>query len=93
MPGTRGNDTHRVIPGHYLHQLPEQDEARLSRIFNALDHDGNGRIDVHDLSKALHKVGVHKRYAEVIVFIQYYLFYCYKYYNKIFITAIFGSIR
>ncbi|KAH0535851.1 calcium-binding mitochondrial carrier protein SCaMC-2 isoform X1 [Cotesia glomerata] len=64
MPGTRGNDTHRVIPGHYLHQLPEQDEARLSRIFNALDHDGNGRIDVHDLSKALHKVGVHKRYAE-----------------------------
>lgn len=68
MPGTRGNDTHRVIPGHYLHQLPEQDEVRLSKIFKALDHDGNGRIDVHDLSKALHKVGVHKRYAEVIVF-------------------------
>lgn len=56
---------HGVMPPHYLHELPAGDEERLEKIFNKLDMDGNGRIDVHDLSKALHDVGVHKRYAEV----------------------------
>lgn len=63
MPGR--NAVHGVMPPHYLHELPTGDEERLEKIFNKLDLDGNGRIDVHDLSKALHDVGVHKRYAEV----------------------------
>lgn len=65
MANTRGNPAHGVLLAHYFHELPEHAEQRLSKIFQELDLDGNGRIDVHDLSKALHKVGVHKRYAEV----------------------------
>ncbi|XP_043286050.1 calcium-binding mitochondrial carrier protein SCaMC-2 [Venturia canescens] len=64
MPASRGGMVGGVVPAHYLHELPAQDEERLSKIFQQLDLDGNGRIDVHDLSKALHEVGVHKRYAE-----------------------------
>ncbi|XP_014603482.1 PREDICTED: calcium-binding mitochondrial carrier protein SCaMC-2 isoform X1 [Polistes canadensis] len=64
MPASRGGMVHGVMPPHYLHELPAQDEERLENIFKKLDLDGNGRIDVHDLSKALHEVGVHKRYAE-----------------------------
>lgn len=52
-------------PAHYLHELPAQDEERLGTLFKKLDLDGNGRIDVHDLSKALHEAGVHERYAQV----------------------------
>lgn len=52
-------------PAHYLHELPAQDEERLGKLFQSLDLDGNGRIDVHDLSKALFKAGVHERYAQV----------------------------
>lgn len=51
-------------PAHYLHELPAQDEERLSRVFERLDLDGNGRIDVHDLSQALRDVGVHTEYAQ-----------------------------
>lgn len=69
MPASRGGMVHGVMPPHYLHELPAQDEERLEKIFQKLDLDGNGRIDVHDLSKALHEVGVHKQYAEVIVFL------------------------
>lgn len=51
-------------PAHYLHELPAQDEERLERLFQNLDLDGNGRIDVHDLSHALREVGVHTQYAK-----------------------------
>jgi solute carrier family 25 phosphate transporter 23/24/25/41 len=54
---------------HYLHELPSQDEERLGNLFRTLDLDGNGRIDVHDLSKALHDVGVHEHYAQVLCFL------------------------
>ena len=66
MPASRGGMVGGVMPAHYLHELPAQDEERLSKIFKQLDLDGNGRIDVHDLSKALHEVGVHERYAQVL---------------------------
>lgn len=52
-------------PPHYLHELPAQDEERLAKLFDKLDLDGNGRIDVHDLSKALHLHGLDERYAKV----------------------------
>lgn len=65
MPDNRGNVVHGVMPPHYLHKLPAEDEERLENIFQKLDLDGNGRIDVKDLSKALREVGVDKSYAEV----------------------------
>lgn len=53
------------LPSHYLHELPQEDEERLGKLFAKLDKDGNGKIDIHDLSSALSEHGVHHRYAEV----------------------------
>lgn len=52
-------------PPHYLHELPQEDEERLEKLFKSLDVDGNGKIDIHDLSGALKEFGVHQKYAEV----------------------------
>lgn len=52
-------------PPHYLHELPLEDEERLGRLFTTLDRDGNGKIDITDLSQALKEHGVHHGYAEV----------------------------
>lgn len=52
-------------PPHYLHELPQEDEERLEKLFAKLDRNGNGKIDVHDLSMALKEFGVHHDYAEV----------------------------
>ncbi|KAL9699613.1 hypothetical protein quinque_003054 [Culex quinquefasciatus] len=49
---------------HYLSELPAVDEERLEKIFNKLDRDGNGRIDIHDLSEALREFGLSHQYAE-----------------------------
>ncbi|CAH1119923.1 unnamed protein product [Phaedon cochleariae] len=52
-------------PPHYLHELPQEDEERLGKLFNLLDKNGNGRIDIHDLSATLKKHGLlHHGYAE-----------------------------
>ncbi|KAJ8981204.1 hypothetical protein NQ317_014848 [Molorchus minor] len=51
-------------PPHYLHELPQEDEERLGKLFNILDKNGNGRIDILDLSAALKEQGVHHGYAE-----------------------------
>ncbi|EDW41254.1 GM24660 [Drosophila sechellia] len=45
-------------------EIPIEDEERLERIFNKLDRDGDGRIDIHDLSAALHEFGLSSVYAE-----------------------------
>lgn len=52
---------------HYLHELPLEDEERLGKLFANLDKNGNGKIDIHDLSDELkkHGHGVHHQYAEV----------------------------
>ncbi|XP_057661516.1 calcium-binding mitochondrial carrier protein SCaMC-2 isoform X1 [Diorhabda carinulata] len=47
-----------------LNELPQEDEERLEKLFNTLDKNGNGRIDIHDLCHALQKHGVHHGYAE-----------------------------
>ena len=52
-------------PPHYFHELPHEDEERLENLFKSLDVDGNGKIDIHDLSVALHEFGVHHKYAQV----------------------------
>ncbi|XP_076263108.1 short Calcium-binding Mitochondrial Carrier [Rhynchophorus ferrugineus] len=51
-------------PPHYLHELPHEDEERLEKLFMKLDKNGNGKIDIHDLSDALHEHGVDQGYAE-----------------------------
>lgn len=51
-------------PPHYFHELPLEDEERLEKLFKTLDLDGNGKIDIHDLSVALKEFGVHHRYAQ-----------------------------
>lgn len=53
-------------PVHYLHELPHSDEERLEKLFNQLDRDGNGKIDIHDLSAALKQFGFSDQYAQVI---------------------------
>lgn len=53
-------------PPHYLHELSEEDEERLSKIFNNLDVNGNGKIDIYDLSASLKQYGVSHGDAQVI---------------------------
>lgn len=50
---------------HYVHELPQADEERLEKLFNQLDRNNNGKIDVHDLSAALKEFGLSSQYAEV----------------------------
>ncbi|XP_037818194.1 calcium-binding mitochondrial carrier protein SCaMC-2 isoform X1 [Lucilia sericata] len=52
--------THAQLPS----ELPHEDEERLENLFNQLDRDGNGRIDIHDLSEALREFGLSSVYAE-----------------------------
>lgn len=104
MPGNGGgarvsaSPAARVVamppPAHYLHELPAQDEERLERLFQTLDLDGNGRIDVLDLSRALREVGVHTQYAQVFAHISLlhafyiYAFFTFIYYMEYIIHAI-----
>lgn len=50
-----------------LDELPKEDEERLEKLFSKLDDDGNGKIDIHDLSVALKELAPHinRSYAEV----------------------------
>lgn len=43
---------------HYIPHLPFEEEERLEKLFKQLDVDGDGRIDIHDLTEALEKMGV-----------------------------------
>lgn len=52
---------------HYFDELPHDEEVRLANLFKVLDVDGNGKIDIHDLSEALREFGLHHRYAQVIL--------------------------
>lgn len=55
------NSGQAILPS----EIPVEDEERLERIFKQLDRDGDGRIDIHDLSAALHEFGLSSVYAEV----------------------------
>ncbi|XP_069705504.1 mitochondrial adenyl nucleotide antiporter SLC25A24-B [Periplaneta americana] len=63
------NSNHPSVahPPHYLHELPQEDEERLESLFKSLDVDGNGRIDIHDLSVALREFGVNQSYAKKFI--------------------------
>lgn len=60
-----GTIDNTLPPVHYLHELPKCDEERLEKLFIQLDRDGNGKIDIHDLSEELKKFGLSHQYAEV----------------------------
>lgn len=56
-----GEKTHeRIIthPPHYYQELPSQQEERLEKLFKQLDVDGDGRININDLTMAFQKLGV-----------------------------------
>jgi len=40
------------------HSISEADERRLEELFRKLDVNRDGRIDIHDLSEALHRLKV-----------------------------------
>ncbi|XP_065086561.1 mitochondrial adenyl nucleotide antiporter SLC25A25 isoform X2 [Ochlerotatus camptorhynchus] len=62
--GNNSENNQAFPPVHYLHELPQADEERLEKIFKKLDRDGNGRIDIQDLSAALKEFGLSHQYAE-----------------------------
>ncbi|XP_036338124.1 calcium-binding mitochondrial carrier protein SCaMC-3 isoform X2 [Rhagoletis pomonella] len=57
---TSGSNAHAQVAT----ELPQEDEERLEKLFKRLDRDGNGRIDIHDLSEALREFGLSSVYAE-----------------------------
>ncbi|KAL5235675.1 hypothetical protein ACI65C_003085 [Semiaphis heraclei] len=59
------NNTESVMPPHYLHELPNEDELRLAKLFETLDMDKNGKIDIHDLSIALHDREYAQKFLEM----------------------------
>jgi len=53
------NSTGEILPvPHYSYDLPTEDEERFEQIFRQLDVNGDGRIDIAELSASLHKHGV-----------------------------------
>ena len=44
--------------GHKVYELSTTDEERLEELFNKLDADGKGRIDINDLSRGLKTLNV-----------------------------------
>ncbi|XP_057367587.1 mitochondrial adenyl nucleotide antiporter SLC25A23-like [Daphnia carinata] len=46
-----------VVP-HYSYELPIEEEERFEQLFRQLDVNGDGRIDILELSQSLHKHGV-----------------------------------
>lgn len=50
------NDGYSSPHIHHVYESPSDEEARLGALFNQLDTDGDGRIDIHDLSEGLKKL-------------------------------------
>lgn len=64
---TNSGDNGTIPMPHYLPQLPSEEEERLDKLFKQLDINGDGRIDIYDLTEAFEKLGLsHYHYhAEV----------------------------
>ncbi|MCL4123889.1 UNVERIFIED_CONTAM: hypothetical protein GTU68_043960 [Idotea baltica] len=43
---------------HHVYELPDESEERLERLFNQLDSNGDGRIDVNDLTEGLKRLNI-----------------------------------
>lgn len=63
-PGNTGDS--QPTSSNFLESDLEMDE-RLANIFKKLDRNGNGRIDIQDLTAALKGFGMSTQYAEVSV--------------------------
>eukprot|EP00102_Acyrthosiphon_pisum_P004332 XP_001947794.1 PREDICTED: calcium-binding mitochondrial carrier protein SCaMC-1-B-like [Acyrthosiphon pisum] len=47
-------DTESIMPPHYMHEVPNKYELHLTKLFESLNVDKNGKIDILELSIALH---------------------------------------
>ncbi|KAK3882417.1 hypothetical protein Pcinc_013191 [Petrolisthes cinctipes] len=52
---------------HHAYEHPIEEEERLGALFNKLDRDGDGRINIHDLSEGLKKLNLPANYAELLI--------------------------
>nr|SVE76807.1 EOG090X0MQF [Daphnia longispina] len=64
-PVTSDNPSGEVLPvPHYSYELPTVEEERFEKLFRQLDVNGDGRIDIIELSQSLHKHGVPENLKE-----------------------------
>lgn len=63
MMSVKGENTAPIAHGIYPQRQSEQE--RLEELFKTLDADGNGKIDIRDLSEALKDSKYGQQYAEV----------------------------
>lgn len=54
-----------VLKAHVIYPQKQNEEERLEELFRKLDADGNGKIDIRDLSGALKDSKFGQQYAEV----------------------------
>lgn len=65
-PGTnQSNEQQQQQTNKTLPESEFESEKRLGEIFKNLDRDGNGRIDIQELTSALKGSGMPHQYAEV----------------------------
>ncbi|XP_045623014.1 mitochondrial adenyl nucleotide antiporter SLC25A23 isoform X1 [Procambarus clarkii] len=67
MPGNKGVPASPRI--HHVYETPSEEKERLGALFSKLDTNGDGRIDVNDLSEGLTKLNVPQvpGYAELLI--------------------------
>ncbi|XP_068208611.1 mitochondrial adenyl nucleotide antiporter SLC25A24-like [Palaemon carinicauda] len=53
-----GGNTRSTPYSHHAYESPSEVEDRLGNLFRQLDENGDGRIDIHDLSEGLKKLKV-----------------------------------
>lgn len=59
------NPSGEILPApHYSYELPMEEEERFEKLFRQLDVNGDGRIDIIELSQSLHKHGVPENLKE-----------------------------
>lgn len=59
------NNKKSVLKPHVMYPQNQSEEERLEQVFKKLDADGNGKIDIRDLSEALKDSKFGQQYAEV----------------------------
>ncbi|KAG1659261.1 Calcium-binding mitochondrial carrier protein SCaMC-2-B [Nymphon striatum] len=52
---------------HHLQELPFEEEERLDKLFKQLDVNGDGRIDIHDLTEAFESLGMSHHHDHAMV--------------------------
>lgn len=60
------DQNHNVSSNSNVQETDSEIEERLANIFKNLDQNGNGRIDIQELTIALKDSGMSQKYAEVI---------------------------